>query len=674
MTLFFPIFESLSIRDYDLYPGPDGNGGLAVRFEGDENLVLGVNGLGKSTMLLLLKQMIEGPVRLRSPGFVGERQADWILADANMFAVRANDGGVNATAELVIRIGANRLLIRRKLRDLSLTAYRIAGVDGIFEDGTPGAYQTEIARLMGASSFADVLRICDRVVFFLENRERLLWDWRAQYEVFRSLLLPKAKAGELRLLESQIVTADSSARNIRATMYKLRNKREREARKLEQAENVKTALINIEPKIDAAQQKEVDLVALLDAKRTEVADERARSWSAASAEDAAAARYAHLKFRAIRHALPDASNDFRYILLKIADEGHCLVCDTQSLTEMSIELKARLETGRCIVCGSPKAGADVTTTTQALSEQARVAFDELSAARETAADAATRYELVSQEEAGIVAALRLAREEVDVLQRHRRTLVSKLPKADRAQLARVESEIDDLRSSAEDFERQRDTAEGKVEALLSELRSAVMSIRDRVEEIFLRRGTDFFIEKIQLVYAPREEKIAQLGTRFEFPAFEIDMTSGSTGTAFVRRTYEQASLSQREYLDIAFRMAVMEAFGNGECSIVLDGPEGSVDVVFAERAGKMLSRFAQRGAPSTEAVPERSPTRQIVAACNVVEGGFIPFFFGDHVTRSGRANRTVDLLSIATPTAALDELRDEYTGKVAEVLYRGTSG
>lgn len=81
------------------------------------------------------------------------------------------------------------------------------------------------------NSFGDVLRLCDRV-FFLENRERLLWDWRAQYEVFRSLLLSSEDSGRLRTLESQIVSADSAARNIRATMYKLRNRREKEVRKL----------------------------------------------------------------------------------------------------------------------------------------------------------------------------------------------------------------------------------------------------------------------------------------------------------------------------------------------------------------------------------------------------------------------------------------------------------
>ncbi|MCJ9749671.1 hypothetical protein MOV61_02935 [Neorhizobium sp. BETTINA12A] len=668
MTIQFPVFESLSVRNYELYPGATGGNGFDFAFQADENLVLGVNGLGKSTLLLLLKQMIQGPVRLRSPGFAGERQADWFHGDANMFAVRANDGGATATAELVVRFGANRLRIQRRLRDLSLINHATgrAGLD--FNTKDNGGYHQDVADLAGVGSFGDVLRLCDRVVFFLENRERLLWDWRAQYEIFRSLLLPPNEASKLRSLESQIVSADSSARNIRATMYKLRNRREKQVRKLEREEDVLAAISDVDPRIETTQQLEIELVQQLDSKRVEVADERARVWKITTDEDAAAARYAHLKYRALRHSLPRAGNEVQYLLLKIADEGHCLVCDTQGLDSMSAEVKHRLGHGQCILCGSPFANEDVSTTTEALIAQAQQAHDELTNLRAAVAEAQLRLQAATEEEHGIVDRLRRCREEVDLLQRHRRNLIGKLPRADRAQLARVEGELDNLRSSAEQFEHDREVAEAEVELLLAKLREGVERFRQPIESTFLKRGSSFFIEHIRLVYAPRVEKIAQLGAKFEFPAFEVDMTSGSTGAAFVRRTYEQASLSQREYLDIAFRMSVMESFGGQECSIVVDGPEGSVDVVFADRAGKMLAAFAETGSR----VPGGTPTRQIIAACNVVEGGFIPFYLGDHSTRPARLARTIDLLTIATPTAALEQLRPEYTTKVEEVLFRGT--
>ena len=559
MNICFPIFESLSVRNYELYPGSDGANGFNFAFQGDENLVLGVNGLGKSTLLLLLKQMIEGPARLRPPGFAGQRQADWLTGDANMFAVRADDRGANASAELIVRFGAGRLRIQRRLSDLSLINHCI-GIDGAeLELKENGSYSEDLAPLAGVSSFGDVLRLCDRVVFFLENRERLLWDWRAQYEVFRSLLLSSEDAGRLRALEATIVSADSAARNIRATMYKLRNRREKEVSKLVKEEDVLAAIAEVDPRIETAQRVEMELVQQLDGKRIVVSDERARVWKATTDEDAAAARYAHLKYRAIRHSLPRASDDVHYLLLKIADEGHCLVCDTHGLAAMSTEVQCRLGHGRCILCGSLLANEDATTTTEALVVQAQEAHRELNDLRAKAADARSRLDAVTDEEQALVEKLRRCREEVDVLQRHRRNLVGRLPRADRAQLARVESEIDNLRSSAEQFEQDRETAEAEVDMLLAKLREGVERYKQSIESTFLTRGTSFFVEDIRLVYAPRVERIAQLGQKFEFPAFEVDMTSGATGAAFVRRTYEQASLSQREYLDIAFRMSVMES-------------------------------------------------------------------------------------------------------------------
>ncbi len=271
----------------------------------------------------------------------------------------------------------------------------------------------------------------------------------------------------------------------------------------------------------------------------------------------------------------------------------------------------------------------------------------------------------------MVSRLTDVRAEVDRLQRSRRYLRSQLPTDDKAYLARVESELDQLSSSVEAFQRDRDDGEALAESLIARLAALVTEKRADIQRVFEERARDFFVEQVRLVYAPRKESISQAGRKFDFPAFEVELTSGSTGESFVRRTYEQASLSQREYLDIAFRMAVMETFGDERCSIVIDGPEGSVDVVFAERAGRMLANYSHpQSAVRSPGVAIKS--RQIIVACNIVEGGFIPCFFRDHPAFPDRRARTINLLEIAHPTAALAKLRSEYVAKVDDVLSRPT--
>lgn len=667
MAVNLPIFESILIENYGLYPGKDGSNGLHFDFASDENLILGVNGLGKSTLLLLLKQMIEGPNRLRSPGFVGEGTKDLVTADSNMFAVRGGGSASDASAMLAVVFGDAKLLIWRRLSDLGLQRFEVIRKDVPAETPAIHLFEEVVTELAGVGSFADVVRVCDRVVFFLENRERLLWDWRVQYEIFRSLLLTSADAAALQKLEKKIITSDSSARNLRAAMFKASGRRAKELQKRDKAKSVAKQLEETDAALEAAQTSESELVEKLDAKRNEVSDERARVWKEQSDTDAAEARYDHLKYSAIRHAIGNVDGQIQYALLKLIDEGHCIVCDASGLEGLAVELDERRKAEHCLLCGSPLAGhPGVATTSGALSQQAQSAFEDLKAQRARAQAAQDRLVILAGAEQSILTKLSDARSEVDRLQRMRRYLRSQLPADDKAFLARVDSELDGLSSSVEGFQKDRDEAEAEAEALIIRLTALVLEHKSGIERVFKARASDFFIEQVRLVYAPRTESISQGGKKFEFPAFEVELTSGSTGESFVRRTYEQASLSQREYLDIAFRMAVLEIFGDERCSIVVDGPEGSVDVVFAERAGRMLANYAHPDASSQQARGGKS--RQIIVACNVVEGGFIPYFFRDHPDISDRRARTVNLLEIAYPTAALSKLRKEYFEKVDQVI------
>lgn len=664
MTIRFPVFESISVTGYSLYPGKDGHGGMDVHFQPDENLVLGVNGLGKSTLLILLKQMIAGPTRLRPPGFIGKGQGEVLGGDPSMFAVRATGSTQDAKTKLRVRFGGTTAIIERRLRDLAIVSFAVSEGAGEETQKDIATYQSTIATLAGVDTFPNLLRVLERSVFFLENRERLIWDWKAQYELFRATMMEADDAKRLLDLEREIISSDSAARNLRAALYRLERRHQKDVKAFAKADDVHAALNAIQIRIDAAEARETMLVEEFDTASEHLADARALVWTEDSKADSEASRYDHLKYLAVRHALGNVSNDISYVLLGLMRDGYCEVCGSDGLTDLAAELSARQFEHRCLMCGSPRGDENVVTTSAALAQQAETAFEELERQREVAAEARSRFDEASKRVDAIRSALDEVRREVDGFKRHRRVLRTQLPPEDRTALARAESEIDRLRLGAEGFEHDREIAERQVDELLDQLRNAVIGFRERIQEIFDRRAKDFFIERVRLVYAPRTEKIAQHrdGLKFQFPAFEVDLTSGVSGSAFVRRTYEQASLSQREYLDIAFRMAFMEALGAETCSIVIDGPEGSVDVVFADRAGDMLAHYAAAdGGPRN---------RQIIVACNVVEGGFIPHYFLDHPAATDRDERTVNLLDIAHPTAALEALRPDYEAKVNAVLYR----
>jgi ABC-type cobalamin/Fe3+-siderophores transport system ATPase subunit len=57
----FPILERIQVKDYELYPGDPPGSGLNLSLTKGPWLVIGVNGLGKSTLLLIIRHMLSGP-------------------------------------------------------------------------------------------------------------------------------------------------------------------------------------------------------------------------------------------------------------------------------------------------------------------------------------------------------------------------------------------------------------------------------------------------------------------------------------------------------------------------------------------------------------------------------------------------------------------------------------
>lgn len=93
-------------------------------------------------------------------------------------------------------------------------------------------------------------------------------------------------------------------------------------------------------------------------------------------------------------------------------------------------------------------------------------------------------------------------------------------------------------------------------------------------------------------------------------------------------------------------------------SLVIDAPESSLDAVFVRRAAEVLDRFAQA-----------DDGNRLLITSNLIEGDLIPQLLRQAGIRSARDRRVVDLLSIAAPTAATTELRDEYAS-VRKALFQ----
>ena len=150
MTVHFPVYRHIQVDDYQLYPGSQGVGGISHSLTHGLHLVAGVNGLGKSTLLLMLYHGIVGPAAIRNDDF-GVPQPETIpqrLVDR--FRRRVADGARTASLTLHFSIGSHQFEIVRCLHDLSIQRWTL---DDVLQETDENDYTTLLTRAMNLGSF-----------------------------------------------------------------------------------------------------------------------------------------------------------------------------------------------------------------------------------------------------------------------------------------------------------------------------------------------------------------------------------------------------------------------------------------------------------------------------------------------------------------------------------------
>lgn len=129
-------------------------------------------------------------------------------------------------------------------------------------------------------------------------------------------------------------------------------------------------------------------------------------------------------------------------------------------------------------------------------------------------------------------------------------------------------------------------------------------------------------------------------------------------------------MSQGEFIDLAFRLALVEvAAEGGAATLVFDAPEASLDALFMRRAGAFLAQFTKAHA-----------NNRLIVTSNLTNADMIPALFGAYVPQEGdpdpitipraeRLSRVIDLLELASPTSAVTLVGDRYKNLLDRALF-----
>lgn len=657
-----PLLQELEISSYGLYPGTPEVPDVHLSFERGLTLVLGANGLGKTTLVTIMYRMLTGPYDI--PGLIdnsGELGTTRLQATElskrrrSVFSDRVFDGARNAECRLTWSAGSHKIVIERRLADLSILHFI---VDGMTLPPDEMGYQAQVTSLLNLASFGDWILLLRHLVFYFEDRRALVWDATAQRQILRLLLLPPQLASQWTADERSILELDSRVRNLNAALYRVEKDLSVSESKIEVAADARHELAILE-KLQSGdiplRDRHNDEIVELDAYRQKA---RLAFLKADQLREDAFRKLERAKLMLIRAHFPTQSETASYIYAQLMSGDQCLVCGNHPPVAVKQDLEVRLKTLHCVVCNSEMTTGDNLVVGAEFADASLVTasgeFDQAKAEAFNTAERLSSAELSYEQHITRISELNAA---IAERSSSMDSLIRRLP-PEEATLQDQRSEMSALRARSAEMQKDLDTKRVAFQNFLEERNREIVVWSKRIKELFNDYAEGFLFESCELFWSPQRAKLGQGGTPFDFPAFEIEM-SGADFVSPVRRSDpEQVSESQREFIDLAFRMALMAIAGHSAgATLLIDAPESSLDAVFSSRAAKVLSRFAL--APGDN---------RLILTSNLTEGKLVPTLLQSLNTTEEHAAQIVDLFNIATPTAAIKQLRSEYDKVMVSLL------
>lgn len=654
-TIIFPVLRSLDVTGYLLLPGEDGIG-LSHKFEDGVSIIAGINGIGKTTLLNAILRLLIGPwdVLREDPDDIGSTRHELVRwRTPSYFSSRVPDRAASATVGGWMTFGAERVYLLRSLGDLSIKE--------LAHNGKPlepkeEQYQALVTRLSGVASYYDYHFLVRNLLFYLEDRRPLVWADEGQFEIARVLFVPDPDATATSERYDEIKQLDSRYRNF-LTEHNRNRKRLRSQRIAQgQASDVVSAAATAQEAYAGSQEALQRIDTAID---RDISEERELSDDIRRQQlelEGAFRAYEGLQQRYFAQAFPQASETFQYILAHIVSDGGCLVCGSDA-REQAAELRQRMTTGRCPVCDSPPDRQErVVSATEVAAERVNKAARDLEAKRHSFDALRTRREAVAARVSAMLDERRLIQ---DTLEAHRLELAAleaRLPASAEA-ISELEGSVRLGQTRVEELGRDRAEALKSYRELMKRAGALIQNRHARIKEHFQTCVKAFLEEECELNYRERERTVGQSGERVRFPGFDVMLTSGTfPDTPTSRLSPEDVSESQKEFIDLAFRIALIRTASQGQgAMLVLETPEASLDSLFIYRAGDLLRDFSEE---------KGSAGNVLIASSNLNDANMIPALLGidrqPDTSAAETARRMINLLRLGAENAALRERRDQY--------------
>jgi len=614
-------------------------GSIAAALKPGPLVILGGNGLGKTTLMQAVIYALTGGA---SWEIEEDKQYRW---DHTYFKKRLDSANL-ASIEVDFELSAERLTVRRGCMSSTLRALRI-GEEWIQDPMIAAtAFADNLRRLGGYPNPSDFSFLVHRLLYLPESRRLLAWDLDAQVRLLMLLSNDIGAEEQFRTRRAELKNLDSRKRHVHVALEKAKGQL---SRLMEFDETASGEPVEDEP-IDGKEASESlgvrleKLVDVLTRSRQDRRDLESQELALSRKISLLSSDIEQLRQDVEREeagfiasSLKQRESTDNLALSKLLELAICPACGSRSL-ELQARAQAFANTHHCTLCGSD----EPTTEPPKLATLRSRLAEKLRAQRETEAQLspirqrAVAFRAADMDQVASINQLRFAQPVVALK-------TQDLPQPTKEALVVLE---ESLRREEAELAAQQLALRDELEREYAEFRESASERSEKLRVLYMEYASAFLGLTCDLVEVKDGDRLLLL-SRF-VPQFNERL----------RDSPDTCSEAQRFFLDIAFRMALIDlasTLTDSNSSFVCETPENALDMSYVDNVVEMFSVFAKK-------------KHSLLLTANIQPDGFASKLLKTHVPKRERPRRIVNLLDLGQLSDVHQDALDDMKAAVADIL------
>ena len=603
--IYLPELLSINIKNYTLYPN-----GLDYTFEfvKGANLVLGGNGMGKTTFVNIIRFAILGLYK-KPFGYTRTYQGNIIekrqLFPQKYFSSRMDDSvctDTSPTVSISMKINSITVELTRDLSSITLTKLKVDGIEVLGnlidqfsyeklsdiekKDTLPYKYEN-IIKTNTNLEFDDLIFFVNEVLFFGEDHKTILWNDEGffpdvQSELFNKYFndpdLDKKRQEAIRKAKYFDSLSRHSSEDMRAINKVLSKMKDAPVTNLSTNKgniaftliDLKTELARVNTKLETIQKERASKSQYISLLQNDI---NKISLSVNDKDKQLTQIEEELNSHIWETLYPSY-----HIFIKNIQLNH--VCPMCSHPNGELVERVTNEQNNCFVCGTP---ISTNTDTDII---LRKQFEEISVERKSLYQSINskkqKIQNIEQEIINLDSEFSNIESRKREIQQNIRELEYENVMSDNSQnsIQPFLDEVNSLTQQKEYYQKQRDEQYDIVTSISNEIEDIITANVQAFSSIFSQYAGKFLGVPCELTYM---KQVGDSNKRF-YPIID----------GKVRFYEEEMSESQRFFVDHSFRMSILTFFYKTPSFYIVETPDSSLDISYERNAASVFAEFLKK--------------------------------------------------------------------------------